>query len=137
MTKTVLLKRLQEEMDRPPFNRWLAPDVISVDEPGQRVDLSLAFRQDFSHHPHEPYFHGGIVAAFADAAGHAAVAVFYSKQAPTITLQVDFLAPALGRKLSATGILRKLGRSISRADVELECDGKLVALARATFSTKD
>ena len=98
--------------------------------------LSLPFRPEFSFQPTEPCFHGGVIAAFADAAGHAAVAVFHGKPTPTITLQVDFLATAEGKALAARGILRKLGRSVSRADVELHCAGKLVAIARGTFSTR-
>ena len=136
MPEAALVDRLREEMDRPPFNRWLAPRIIGVDAEARCVQLSLPFRAEFSFHPTEPYFHGGVIAALADAAGHAAVAVFHGKPAPTVTLQVDFLAPANGEALDARGILRKLGRSVSRADVELHCAGKLVAIARGTFSTR-
>ncbi len=135
MPEADFVGRLHEEMDRPPFNRWLAPRVIGVDAEARTVSLSLPFRAEFSFHPTEPCFHGGIIAALADAAGHAAVAIFHGKPAPTVTLQVDFLAPAKGQALDARGILRKLGRSISRADVELHCAGRLVAIARGTFST--
>jgi uncharacterized protein (TIGR00369 family) len=136
MPEAGLVGRLREEMDRPPFNRWLAPRIIGVDAEARTVALSLPFRAEFSFHPTEPCFHGGVIAALADAAGHAAVAVFHGKPTPTITLQVDFLATAKGDALHARGMLRKLGRSVSRADVELHCAGKLVALARGTFSTK-
>lgn len=132
-----LVRRLQEEMDRPPFNLWLAPRVVGVDEESRSIAVSLPFRPEFAFHRSQPCFHGGIVAALADAAGHAAVAVFHGKPAPTITLQVDFLSVARGDALDARGILRKLGRSIARADIELHCAGKLVAIARGSFSTKE
>lgn len=137
MTGSDLLARLHEEMLRPPFNRWLAPEVLGVDEAGKAVDLSLPFRPELGHHPSQPFFHGGVIAAFADAAGHAAVAVFHGRPTPTITLSIDYLAPASGLTLTARGILRRLGRTLSRADVELRCESKLVALARGTFSTRD
>jgi uncharacterized protein (TIGR00369 family) len=137
MPEADLAGRLREEMDRPPFNRWLAPRIIGVDAKTRTVALSLPFRDEFSFHPTEPRFHGGIIAAFADAAGHAAVAVFHGRPTPTVTLQVDFLTVAKGETLEARGLLRKLGRTVSRADVELHCAGKLVALARGTFSTRD
>jgi uncharacterized protein (TIGR00369 family) len=136
MPEAGFVGRLREEMDRPPFNRWLAPRIVGVDAEARTVALSLPFRAEFSFHPTEPCFHGGVIAALADAAGHAAVAVFHGKPTPTITLQVDFLATARGDALHARGMLRKLGRSVSRADVELDCACKLVALARVTFSTK-
>jgi uncharacterized protein (TIGR00369 family) len=137
MKTSDLLARLHEEMLRPPFNRWLAPEVLSVDEANQVVDLSLPFRPELGHHPLQPFFHGGVIAALADAAGHAAVAVFHGRPTPTVTLSIDYLAPATGSTLTARGILRRLGRTLSRADVELHCESKLVALARGTFSSKD
>lgn len=136
MLEADLAERLREEMDRPPFNRWLAPRAIGVDAQARTVSLSLPFRAELGFHPTEPCFHGGIIAALADAAGHAAVAVFHGRPTPTVTLQVDFLAPAKGEALEARGILRKLGRSVSRADVDLHCAGQLVAIARGTFSTR-
>ena len=124
-------------MDRPPFNLWLAPRIVGVDAENHSIELSLPFRPEFAFHPSQPCFHGGIIAALADAAGHAAVAVFHGRPTPTITLQIDFLSVARGEALEARGILRKLGRSIARADVELHCAGKLAAIARGSFSTKE
>lgn len=129
--------RLQEELDRPPFNRWLAFAAVGVDEQEKSIEIRLPYRPEFSHHPTEAIFHGGVLAAVADVAGHAAVAVFHGRPTPTITLQIDYLAPAAGTAVHARALLRKLGRSISRADVELRCGDRLVAIARGSFSTQD
>jgi uncharacterized protein (TIGR00369 family) len=129
--------RLQEELDRPPFNQWLAAVPVAVDSEKRIIEVRLPFRSEFSHHPTQHVFHGGVLSALADVAGHAAVAVFHGSPTPTITLQIDYLAPAVGNVLFAKGILRKLGRSLSRSDVELVCGEKLVAIARGTFSTQE
>lgn len=96
--------------------------------------MSLPFRREFSHHPKLPFVHGGIIAALVDIAGHAAVAVWQGHPVPTINLQIDYLAPAQGDEVVARGMLRKLGRNISRSDVEVTVGDKLVALGRGTFS---
>lgn len=131
------MSRLEEEMTRPPFNRWLAPVSVSVDPDEQCIVIELPFRPEFSHSAGEQVFHGGIIAALADIAGHAAVAVFHGKPTPTITLQIDFIAPAIGAGLTASARLRKLGRSLARADVDMMIGARLVAIARGTFSTME
>lgn len=132
-----LFQRLREEMTRPPFNRFVVATPVAVDAEKREIEIALPFRPEFSGDPTTPFFHGGMVATLIDIAGHAAVAVWHGGQAPTINLQIDYLAPAIGTELRARGILRRLGRSISRADVEVTAAGKLVAIGRGTFSTSE
>jgi uncharacterized protein (TIGR00369 family) len=129
--------RLREEMDRPPFNRWLAPTAVAFDSAARSIEIYLPFRPEFSHDPARTCFHGGVLAALADIAGHAVVAVFHGAPTPTISLQLDYLEPATGDGVHARGILRKLGRGISRADVELRCGDRLVAIARGAFNSRE
>lgn len=131
------IDRLRRELLRPPFNLWLAPVAIRADEPSREIAVSLPFRPEFSYDPARPIFHGGVIAALADLTGYAAVAVWHGGVTPTIALNVDYLAPAIGQELVARGMLRKLGRSVARADIEVSADGKLVALGRGTFATGD
>ena len=128
----LLLKR---ELERPPFNAWMAPVALAADPVAREVLIALPYRSEFSHDPDHAVYHGGVLATLVDVAGHAAVAVWHGSPTPTISLQIEYLAPALGGELRARGILRKLGRSISRADVEVSAGGKLVALGRGVFST--
>lgn len=132
----MVLDRLREEMIRPPFNTWLSPVAVEADEAERRVVIELPFRPEFSHTADETIFHGGVIAALADIAGHATVAVFHGKMTPTVSLQTDFLAPAIGTRLQAVGWLRKHGRTLARADIDLLVGDRLVAIARGTFSTK-
>jgi acyl-coenzyme A thioesterase PaaI-like protein len=78
-----------------------------------------------------------MVASVIDIVAHAAVAVWHGGPAPTVTLQIDYLAPAIGPELHARGILRRMGRTVSRADAEISAGGKLVSIGRGTFSTKE
>lgn len=131
-----LMARLREEMTRPPFHGWLCPRPVSVDGESRTVEIEIEFRPELGFSREGDYYHGGVISALADIAGHAAVAVWYGGQAPTLDLRVDFLRAAPGGALRAKGVLRKLGRSTSTADVELSVGGRLVALARGTFSTR-
>ena len=72
----MLLDRLREEMTRPPFNTWLGPVAVKADESERCVVIELPFRPEFSHTADQTIFHGGVIAALADIAGHATVAVF-------------------------------------------------------------
>lgn len=127
--------RLQHELERAPFNKWLGAQAQDVDEDRRIMTICVPYRPEFSYHPQLPVFHGGVLAAIIDIAGYAAVAIWNSGATPTASLQVEYLAPAAGGEIIASGILRRLGRTLSRADVELSVNGHLVALGRGTFAT--
>jgi len=129
------LERLREEMRRPPFNGWLAVEAVAADPVRREVTLALTLRPEMCHDADGKLAHGGIVASLIDVAGYAAVAIWQDGPTPTIALQVDYLAPATGPVLRAEGRLRKRGRSIGRADVEVFSGDRLVALGRGSFST--
>ena len=126
------MSRLRAEMTRPPFHRWLAPEAVAASE--GRVEIRLPVRPDLCHSADPAFVHGGILAALIDIAGHAVVAVEQMRPAPTITLGVEFLRPAPAGILNATALLRRLGRTVSRADVEIHAEGRLIALGRGTFA---
>lgn len=130
-----LMARLHEEMRRPPFHEWLKPQAVSVDGDRKVIEIAVDFRPELGFSREGDFYHGGVIAALADIAGHAAVAVWHGAPAPTIDLRIDYLRAAPGGTLRAKGLLRKLGRAISTADVELLVDQRVVAVARGTYST--
>jgi hypothetical protein len=136
MTRIDWKARLQEELDRPPFKRWLAAVVASFNDDDRRsycrTDLSSATIP-----PRKSFMVAFFQRSRTWRATLPAVAVFHGSPAPTIALQIDYLVPAIGKAVHARGILRKLGRSISHADVKLRCSDKLVAIARGSFSTRE
>lgn len=131
----VALGRLHAAMRRPAFNAWLGVQAVAADPVRRTVIVTMPLRPEMCHDPDQRLAHGGVVAALIDVAGYAAVSVWQDGATPTITLQVEYLAPATGPVLRAEGRLRKLGRSIGRADVEVFSGDRLVALGRGSFST--
>jgi uncharacterized protein (TIGR00369 family) len=131
------LKRLNIELERPPFNVWIGARAIKADPQAQEIQIVLPFRQEFSHHPTIPLFHGGIVSALIDIAGHAAVAVWHRAPTPTISLHIEFLSPAQAPELHARGFLRRLGRSLAFSDIEVtDAAARKVALGRGVFKIR-
>jgi uncharacterized protein (TIGR00369 family) len=127
--------RLEEEMRRPPFHAVLAPEAHEANAERAEVVIRLPYRPEFSKDPVAGGYHGGVIAALIDLAGHAAVASHIGRPAPTIDLRIDYLRPAPGVTLLARAKVLRAGRSVARADVDVIADGVVVAVGRGTFST--
>ena len=130
------LERLRHELDHPPFHAVLRPEPVSVDLDAGTVVIRLPYQPIFGRAAGSPEVHGGVIATLIDMAGHAAVAVQIQRMAPTIDLRIDFLRPAPAADLFATARTLKLGRAVSRVDIDIcGADGKLVATGRGAFSS--
>ena len=58
------------------------------------------------------------------------------KGVPTINFRVDYFRPVIDTGLRAEAIVRRVGRSVSVADVDIFDDSsRLVAVGRATYSS--
>lgn len=134
--RTTALARLCEEIRRPPFHDLLGPQALDVDTDSGTVTIGLDYREEFARAPNEKSFHGGVIAALIDIAGHAAVAVKIGKMAPTIDLRIDYLRPSLGENLIARARLLKVGGTLARVDIDVtDARGRLIAVGRGSFST--
>jgi uncharacterized protein (TIGR00369 family) len=128
------LARLRREMERPPYHAVLRPEPVAVE--AGTVVIKQPYRTEFRRAPEEPGYHGGVIAALIDLAGHAAVAIRLGRMVPTIDLRIDYLRPAPGTDLIARGKVLRAGRSIARADVEIsDAANTLIAVGRGTYST--
>jgi uncharacterized protein (TIGR00369 family) len=87
--------------------------------PGRCV-IALPFRPELTQQ--DGFFHGGIVATIADsAAGFAAFTLMPAgSRVLSVELKVNFLAPARGDRLLATGRVERAGRSISVVQARVE-----------------
>lgn len=131
-----LMQRLEEEMVRPPFHAFLRPFGRSVNPETGEVRTGLAYRPEFSFSPSEAFFHGGVLAAFVDITGHAAVALKIGRIAPTIDLRIDYLRPAPGVELTGVARVLRIGKAIGRVDVDVtDPAGTLLVAGRGAFST--
>jgi uncharacterized protein (TIGR00369 family) len=130
------LARLREELAHPPFHSVLQPQAVSADPDSGTVVIRLPYQPIFGRAGNSPDVHGGVIAALIDLAGHAAVAVQIGRMAPTIDLRIDYLRPAPAQDLTATARTLKVGKAVSRVDIEvLDADGKLCAAGRGAFSS--
>jgi acyl-coenzyme A thioesterase PaaI-like protein len=96
--RNIALARLREEMERPPFHRVLRPQAIDADPDTGTVTIALGYRDELARAPNEQSFHGGVIAALIDLAGHAAVAVKMGRMAPTIDLRLTICAELTAAK---------------------------------------
>jgi len=82
MTELDAMARLRAEMERPPYHAVLRPQPVSVDAQAGTVTIRLPYREEFRRAPDAPGYHGGVIAALIDLAGHAAVAVTVGRMVP-------------------------------------------------------
>lgn len=128
----------EELLARPPFHAWLQPHVVSVDAARDTVTIGLAYQAAFSRSPDRRDYHGGIVAALIDIAGHASLAAKLGRRVPTVDMRVDYLRPAVDSDLRAVARVLRAGRTLGVVDVEVIDDaGRAVAAGRCVFSTRE
>ena len=54
---------------------------------------------------------------------------------PTINLRIDYLRPAVGRVVTGTARVRRMGRTVALVDVDVHDEQQaLVAVGRGTYS---
>lgn len=120
-----------------PYIADLGVRVETAEAATGRVVASLALRPALERAPGSGQFHGGAIAALVDIAGDMAVAMALGGGVPTIDLRLDYLRPALGDRLVATATVRKLGRTVALADVEVvDAQGRLCAIGRGCYAAK-
>jgi uncharacterized protein (TIGR00369 family) len=130
------IERLRAGVERPPYHGFLRPRAEQVDEATGAVTIALPFRPEFRRAPDAPGYHGGMIAGLIDLAAHAAVAVRVGRMVPTIDLRIDFLRVASDGDLSATASIRRAGRTLAVAAVEIsDTEAHAAPLGRGLFST--
>lgn len=123
---------------RPPFHQWLRPRVLARDAANDSLTIAIAHRPELARSPDVPDYHGGIIAALVDIAGHACLAAKLGRRIPTIDMRVDYLRVAANTGLRATGRVLRAGATVGVCDVEVRDDeDRLIAVGRCTFSTRD
>ncbi len=123
---------------RPPFHHWLRPRLLSRDPYKDMLTIAIEYRPELARSADVRDFHGGIVAALVDIAGHACLAAKLGRPIPTIDLRVDYLRAAKNSNLRAVGRVLRAGRSVGVCDVQvLDDQDRLIAVGRCTFSTSE
>jgi len=128
------VEKLQELINRGPFNRWLNFTVLKADADG--IEVKAAWREEWVVNPERRYTHGGILAAIVDVTADFAIAAQLGRPVPTIDMRVDYHKAHMPGDITAKGRVVRLGGQFSVAEAYLyDKDGALVASGRGTYFT--
>ncbi|WP_020200860.1 MULTISPECIES: PaaI family thioesterase [Cupriavidus] len=136
MSTLLTQAQIQRAFDDSPFIASLGMTVTRVDHAAQTLTVSVPFQPGFERGAGTGQWHGGPLAAIIDTVGDFAVGMLAGRGLPTINFRVDYLRPAIQTDLVAVATVRRHGRSVGVADVELlNGEGVLLAIGRASYST--
>ena len=127
---------LQAGLAHSPFLAFMDMTVLRVDAVAQEVEVKIEMKPQFERLAGQGQWHGGPLAALVDTVGDLAVVLLQKKPIPTINFRIDYLKPATGEALRAIGRLRRAGRTVAVADVDvLDASNTVVAVGRGTYGT--
>jgi uncharacterized protein (TIGR00369 family) len=133
MSDAIPIDMLAAEFMRSPCIRHLGLEQVRRAEDGA-VSAVMQLRPEHERAAGSNQFHGGPIAAFIDTVGDLAVGLAVGGGVPTMNLRIDYLKPAMGPALTAVARVRRLGRSVAVADVDVtDANGTLVAIGRGAY----
>ncbi|HVQ66759.1 MAG TPA: PaaI family thioesterase [Bradyrhizobium sp.] len=129
---------IQQMLDVSPFNLFLGLTVVTADPVKQEITMRSPMRAEFERRPGSKQWHGGVIASVIDTVGDFAVGMMVGRGLPTVNFRVDYLRPAVDTALVAVSRVRRAGKSVGVADVDVfDEKGALLAIGRGTYSTLD
>jgi uncharacterized protein (TIGR00369 family) len=127
---------IQQMLDVSPFNLFLGLTVVTADPVKQEITMRSPMRSEFERRPGSKQWHGGVIASVIDTVGDFAVGMMVGRGLPTVNFRVDYLRPAVDTALVAVSRVRRAGKSVGVADVDVfDEKGALLAIGRGTYST--
>ena len=137
-TAPLTAAEIQEMLDASPFNLFLGLTVVTADPIKQEVTMRTPMRPEFERRPGSKQWHGGVIASVIDTVGDFAVGMMVGRGLPTVNFRVDYLKPAVDTALIVVSRVRRAGKSVGVADVDVfDEKGALLAIGRGTYSTLD
>lgn len=134
--KVLTVVEIQQLLDVSSFNVFLGLEVLKADSETQEVTMRVPMRPEFERQPGSKQWHGGVIASVIDTVGDFAVGMMVGRALPTMNFRVDYLKPAVDTALVAVSRVRRAGRSVGVADVDVfDEKGGLLAIGRGTYST--
>ncbi|MBC7136434.1 PaaI family thioesterase [Oceanibaculum nanhaiense] len=127
---------IQAIFDSSPFIAFLGLKLVKLDTATQELTVRAPMRPEMAREAGTGQWHGGPIAAVIDTVGDFALAYLVGKPLPTVNFRVDYLRPAIDTDLVAVAKVRRNGKSVGIADVDVFNEaGVLLAIGRATYST--
>jgi len=137
-TAPLTAAEIQEMLNASPFNLFLGLTVVTADPIKQEVTMRTPMRPEFERRPGSKQWHGGVIASVIDTVGDFAVGMMVGRGLPTVNFRVDYLKPAVDTALIVVSRVRRAGKSVGVADVDVfDEKGALLAIGRGTYSTMD
>jgi uncharacterized protein (TIGR00369 family) len=129
--------QMQAKFDASPFIAFMGLQVVEADPANEEITVRAPFRPEFERGGGTGQWHGGPLASVIDTVGDFALVMLIGQGLPTINFRVDYLRPAVNTALIVKAKVRRNGRSVGVADVDvLDERGALLAIGRATYSTQ-
>ncbi|MDM0027449.1 PaaI family thioesterase [Variovorax saccharolyticus] len=130
------LAQVQQHFDESPYISTLGLKAESLDLEEGLLTVRVPMRPEFERGRGSRQWHGGPLAAIIDTVGDFALAMQLGRGLPTINFRVDYLRPAIDTDLKVVARVRRNGRTVGVADVDLfDGDGRLLAIGRASYAT--
>ena len=135
MTTPLDQSQIEAMLKQSPFISFLGLTVTALDADKQEIVMRSPMRPEFEREPGTKQWHGGPIASIIDTVADCALAMFIGRGLPTINFRVDFFRPAIDTGLICTGRVRRLGRTVGVADVEVHDEkGALIAIGRGSYA---
>ena len=129
-------EQIQESLDASPFSAFCGFRIEEVDKVAGRIVMSMPMRPEMERLTGSGQMHGGPIACLVDTAACYACMLVLGHGVPTINFRIDYLRPVIDADLKAVAQVRRAGRTVAVADVDIYNDGgKLIATGRGTMST--
>ena len=133
--KTLDAAGVQAYLDASPFIAFCGLKVTALDLAAQSITMHAPLRPEFERGAGTGQWHGGPIASVIDTVGDFALGMLVGSGLPTINFRVDYLRPAINTGLTSVATVRRLGRSVGIADIDVfNDDGVLVAIGRGTYA---
>ncbi|TMJ82261.1 MAG: PaaI family thioesterase [Alphaproteobacteria bacterium] len=135
MTTPLDQDQIEAMLKQSPFISFLGLTVTALDADKQEIIMRSPMRPEFEREPGTKQWHGGPIASIIDTVADYALVMFIGRGLPTINFRVDFFRPAIDTGLICTGRVRRLGRTVGVADVEVHDEkGALIAIGRGSYA---
>ena len=135
MTTPLDQDQIEAMLKQSPFISFLGLTVTALDADKQEIVMRSPMRPEFEREPGTKQWHGGPIASIIDTVADYALVMFIGRGLPTINFRVDFFRPAIDTALISTGRVRRLGRTVGVADVEVHDEkGALIAIGRGSYA---
>lgn len=121
-----------------PFQKLLGIHLIQARQGEDQAIVGLAFNERLTGGGQA--YHGGVLSSLIDLTGALAAWLGHDPakglKASTVTLNVNFIAAALGRDIKAVAHVRKRGKELNFVDVEVlthDAEEKLIATGTLVY----